>query len=80
VTGGRVLATALIVATDTVFSSNRFAWIDQVNKFDLQVEPKEAVMNQLHSCRLLKSSHPLMPAPRGVAARAAFPNNQRAGA
>jgi hypothetical protein len=77
---GRALATAPIVATDTAFSSNSFAWIRQVNKFGLQVEPKEAVMNQLHASRLLKSSHPLVPALKDVAARAAFPDNQRAGA
>jgi hypothetical protein len=54
------LAPGLIVATDTAFSSNRFAWPHQIHEFDLQVELKKAAMNQLHSIQLLKSSHPVM--------------------
>ena len=70
---------SLIVATDTAFSSNRFAWAHQIHKLDLQVELKETVMNQLHSIQLLKSSHPVMLAPVDVGARVArvaIPDNQ----
>jgi hypothetical protein len=73
------LAPNLIVATDTAFSSNRFAWTHQIHKLDLSVELKETVMNQLHSIQLLKSSHPVMLALMDVGARvarAAFPDNQ----
>lgn len=34
------MAPGLIVATDTAFSSNRFAWTRQVHKVDWQIEPK----------------------------------------
>src|SRR5258708_33144893 len=33
--GGGALAPSLIVATDTAFSSNRFAWTHQIHKLDL---------------------------------------------
>jgi hypothetical protein len=59
-------APGLIVATDTPFSSNRFACSHQIHKFDFYVEPKEAVMDQLHSTQLLESSHPVMPAQMDV--------------
>jgi hypothetical protein len=65
------LAPGPIVATDTAFSSNRFALAHQVHKFDLQVELTEAVMNQLLPTQLLKSSHPVMLAPMDVGARVA---------
>jgi hypothetical protein len=55
----RSLAAGLIVATDTAFSSNRFAWTHQAHKLDLQVEPKDDVMNRLRSTDLLKCSRPL---------------------
>jgi hypothetical protein len=58
-----------IVATDTAFSSNRFAWAHQIHKLDLKVELKETVVNPLHSTQLLKSRHPV----GASAARAAFP-------
>jgi len=58
--GGRTLAPGLIIATDTPFSSNRFACTHQIHKFDFYIEPKEAVMDQLHSTQLLESSHPVM--------------------
>jgi hypothetical protein len=41
------LAPSLIIATDTAFSSNRFAWPRQVRKVDLEVELKEIAMYQL---------------------------------
>ena len=75
------MAPRLIVATDTAFSSNRFAWTDQIHKLDLKVELKEAVMTQLHSTQLLNNSHPVMLAPMDVGARSArvaFPDNQTA--
>jgi hypothetical protein len=40
------LAPRLITATDTAFSSNRFAWIHQIHKLDLQVELKDAAPAQ----------------------------------
>ena len=64
--GDGALAPGLIVATDTPFSSNRFACSHQIHKFDFYVEPKEAVMDQLHSTQLLESSHPVMPAQMDV--------------
>jgi len=79
--GGRTLAPGLIIATDTPFSSNRFACTHQIHKFDFYVEPKEAVMDQLHSTQLLESSHPVMPAQMDVGAhvtRFAFPGGQGA--
>jgi hypothetical protein len=63
------LAPGLIIATDTAFSSNRFALAHQIHKFDLQVELKETVMSQLHATQLLKSSHLVTPAPMDVGAR-----------
>ena len=41
------MAPSLIIATDTAFSSNRFAWTRQVRKVDLEVELKEIAMYQL---------------------------------
>jgi hypothetical protein len=41
------LAPGPIAATDTAFSSNRFAWTHQIHKLALQAELKETVMNQL---------------------------------
>jgi hypothetical protein len=38
------LAHGPIVATDTAFSSNRFARADQIHKLDLQAELEEAEM------------------------------------
>ena len=73
------MASSLIVATDTAFSSNRFAWAHQIHKLDLLVGLEETVMNQLRSIQLLKSSHPIMLAPMDVGARVArvaFPDNQ----
>ncbi len=69
--GGRTLAPGLIIATDTPFSSNRFACTHQIHKFDFYVEPKEAVMDQLHSTQLLKNSHRVMPVPMDVGAHVA---------
>ena len=41
------MASSLIIASDTAFSSNRFAWTCQVRKVDLEVELKEIAMYQL---------------------------------
>jgi len=38
------LVPSLIVATDTAFSSNRFAWTYQLHKLDLQVELKVGIV------------------------------------
>ena len=43
------MAPGLIVATDTAFSSNRFAWTRQIHKLNFQTELNETVMNRLHS-------------------------------
>jgi hypothetical protein len=59
--GGSALAPGLIVATDTTFSSNRFAWTRQVHKLDYKVELKEIAVYPLHSNQLLKCSHPIRP-------------------
>jgi hypothetical protein len=75
------LVPGLIIATDTAFSSNRFALAHQIHKLDLQVELKETVVSQSHATQLLKSSHLVMPAPVDVGARvarAAFPDNRGA--
>jgi hypothetical protein len=71
----------LIAATDTAFSSNRFAWLHRIHKVDLQVELKETVVDQLHSSELLKISHPVRIAPADAGACVActaFPDSQGA--
>lgn len=43
------MAPGPIIATDTAFSSNRFASAHQIPKLHLQVELKETVVSQLHA-------------------------------
>jgi hypothetical protein len=38
------MAPRLIIATDTAFSSNRFAWTHQIHKLDLGVELKVGIV------------------------------------
>jgi len=58
------------------FSSNRFALAHQIHKVDLQVELKEAIVNQLHATQSLKSSQPIIPSPIDVGARVAYRANE----